>query len=128
MKKKLFRLALLTALACALLIVGASAASEPTQPAGSGTVTDPYQISTAQELYWFAQEVNNGDNDANAKLTADITINENVLDEDGGLNGGTNLRELTPIGSSSKRYTGTFDGQGHTISGLYVDIKSTSNS
>lgn len=111
--KKLFVLALTAALILCALCFGASATSG--QPAGSGTAADPYQIRTADELYWFAQY---GGSSAHAKLMNDITINENVLDVDGDLNG-TGLREWTPINN----YTGTFDGGGHSISGLYINIE-----
>lgn len=111
--KKLFVLALTAALILCALCFGASATSG--QPAGSGTAADPYQIRTADELYWFAQY---GGSSAHAKLMNDITINENVLDVDGVLNG-TGLREWTPINN----YTGTFDGGGHSISGLYINIE-----
>ena len=102
-------------------------AIEPKKPKnGNGTMGEPYQISTAGELYWFAHEVNGGKYDACAILTEDITINENVLDEDGNLNGnGSGLEQWPPIGSygisGEEAYIGTFDGNGHTISGLYVD-------
>ena len=83
-----------------------------------------YQISNAGQLYWFAGLVNGGEYGANAELTANITINENVLNENGELNSGT-FREWTPIGeygeNGEKAYTGTFDGDGHTIRGLYYD-------
>lgn len=86
-----------------------------------------YEIASADDLYLFADRVNNGVNNANvacAKLTADIVVNENVLKEDGSLNGnGSNLRKWTPIGSLIKGipFQGTFDGQGHKISGLYFN-------
>ena len=95
---------------------------EPVEPSsGDGTVSNPYQIASKENLYWFADAVNNGQTSIYAVLTADITVNNNVLDADGNLNSGnTNFYEWTPIGtSSSKKYTGTFDGQGHTIRGLY---------
>ena len=102
----------------------------PEVPDGVGTEGDPYQITNAAELYWFAGLVNgtlNGvqqNTAACAVLTTDITINDNVLNADGNLNSGT-FTEWTPIGSydisGEKAYTGTFDGNGHTISGLYVD-------
>ena len=80
-----------------------------------------YLIGNAAELYGFAELVNNGNATANAKLTADITVNENVLDANGEANTG-NFVQWTPIGNdgNSTTYSGTFDGQGHTISGLYV--------
>ena len=106
--KKLFVLALTAALILCALCFGASATSG--QPAGSGTAADPYQIRTADELYWFAQY---GGSSAHAKLMNDITINEDMS--------AATLTEWEPI----YNYTGTFDGQGHTISGLYVDISST---
>ena len=101
----------------------------PEVPDGVGTEGDPYQITNAAELYWFAGLVNgtlNGvqqNTAACAVLTTDITINDNVLNENGSLNDdGSGLKQWTPIGSHVRnKYTGTFDGNGHTISGLYVD-------
>ena len=108
----------------------------PAKPLGEGTEEKPYQITNAAELYWFAGLVN-GDKSiignsikqntgACAVLIENITINENVLDENGSLNGdGSGLEQWTPIGSYGIRgeeaYIGTFDGNRHTISGLYVD-------
>ena len=107
-----------------------------TQPSvGDGCENNPYQISTAAELYWFAALVNgdttvSGVTAANktacAELMNDITVNENVLKEDGTPADNTsNFRSWTPIGNSNNQYTGTFDGQGHTISGLYFFNTST---
>ena len=96
----------------------------PTMPGGEGTNENPYQISTAEELYWFAQKVNNGgDNDAAcAVLMNDIDLNPGItFDEDGTYTGGT-LKQWTPIGKgSASSYKGTFNGNGKTISGLYID-------
>ena len=118
--KKLFVLVFAIALCLGVLCFGASADGiTPSQPTGSGTEEAPYQIGTAAELYWFAQS---GGSSASAVLTADIIINENVLNAEGSLNG-TPTRTWTPIGSSSNSYSGTFDGQGHTISGLYTMVK-----
>lgn len=86
----------------------------------SSSITAPalvdgyYEISTAGELFWFAQQVNLGYSTLNAKLTADIDLAN---------------AEWTPIGLgtiSGETYTattpfaGNFDGQGYTISGLNV--------
>lgn len=80
-----------------------------------------YQISNADELYWFAEYANSKDLSANAVLTDDIVVNENVLDDKGLLSEDTsNLRKWTPIGDLENSYTGIFDGDGHTISGLYT--------
>ena len=94
----------------------------PKKPTGSGSPIDPYKISSKEELYWFANEVNGGNTGICAKLMNNITINDNVLNADGSLNGdGSGLKQWTPIGNNSNQYIGTFDGDGHTISGLYVD-------
>ena len=85
-------------------------------------VNNYYQIYTADHLYWFAVQVNGGKTSINGKLMANIVVNRNVLKADGTLNGdGSNLRVWTPIGNSSKKYSGTFDGNGKTISGLYFN-------
>ena len=85
-----------------------------------------YEISNAGQLYWFAGLVNgtlSGETQnasANAVLTADIVVNKNVLKSDGTVNEGT-FKEWTPIATSASPYTGIFDGQNHTISGLYFN-------
>ena len=88
-----------------------------------------YQIGTAEELYGFAQLVNNGNTSASAVLTADITVNSNLLNslnEDGTVKDGATVTSWTPIGNTSNPYTGSFDGQGHTVSGLYFNDSNTS--
>ena len=98
----------------------------PKRPKGDGK-TEPYQISSREELYWFARLVNGtlpgGEKNvsANAKLINDITVNEGVLDA---VNKGqvSDFIEWEPIGTSNiddNAYSGTFDGNKHTISGLY---------
>ncbi len=84
-----------------------------------------YEISNAGQLYWFAGLVNGTlsgveqNTSANAVLTKDIVVNENVLKSDGTLNEGT-FKEWTPVGvGDDSSYTGIFDGKNHTISGLY---------
>ena len=100
----------------------------PTPPKGEGTVENPYQISNAAELYWFARLVNGGGNaSANAILTDNITVNTGVLDENKNLASKDDLTEWEPIGTSDVPYTGTFDGKGYTISGLYFNNPSESN-
>ena len=106
----------------------------PTKPKGDGKA-EPYQISTAAELYWFAGLVNGTlpgekkDVSANAKLMNDITVNEGVLDEHKNLVSGKEFIPWTPIGTSysdDKAYSGTFEGNKHTISGLYFFNKTRS--
>ena len=102
---------------------------------GDGSKDAVYEISNAGQLYWFAGLVNGTlsgveqNTSANAVLTADIVVNENVLKPDGTLNEGT-FKEWTPIGNtcngSYSPYTGIFEGQNHTISGLYFKKENTS--
>ena len=81
-----------------------------------------YNIADAGHLYWFAEKVNNGNTIINAKLTANIVLNEDVLTAEDTLNGDrTRFKIWTPIGNI-RGYKGTFDGQGHTVSGLvFID-------
>ncbi|MGN0648271.1 MAG: hypothetical protein ACI4J3_06550, partial [Oscillospiraceae bacterium] len=65
----------------------------------------PYQIGTAGELYWFAEYVNFENTNANAVLTADITVNSNLLGSltfgsDGNVSNGESFTSWTPIGGS----------------------------
>ena len=57
-----------------------------------------------------------------AKLTKDITINEGVLDSNGDLNTNTTFDKWKPVGTLNRPFIGTFDGDGHTIRGLYVNV------
>ncbi len=94
-------------------------AQTPTPPAkGNGSVDKPYEISTAAELAWFRDYVNNESQYASATLTADIDLSEFCHAADAA----TNTEELSwdPIGNG-KMYCGTFDGNGKTIRNLYIN-------
>lgn len=92
---------------------------------GDGRKDNVYEISNAGQLYWFAALVNGklpdtelNDNNANAILKNDIIVNSGVVD--GVLAKNTSgFRRWTPIGYYG--YGGVFDGQGHTIKGLYIN-------
>jgi len=81
---------------------------------GTGTESDPYQISNGAQLAYLAQQVNAGTNYSGEyfKLTSDIRLNADDVPTGG--------NEWTPIGNSDNSFNGIFDGAGHTISGLYV--------
>ena len=84
---------------------------------------ESYSISTAAELAGLAQLVNGGNNFSGKTitLTDDIVLNEKVLNDDGTPNEGP-FHEWTAIGTSfSNSFQGTFDGGGHTISGVYIN-------
>ena len=109
MRKKSFKSALTVLLSLMMILVMFPANAFAMD--GEGTKENPYEIAAADDLYEFAIKVNEGDNTACAVLTADITL---PID--------TNW---TPIGKDKDHmYNGTFDGDGHTITGLSVDIQS----
>ena len=105
-----------------------------------GTKDTVYEISNAGQLYWFAGLVN-GTLDgveqnalANAILTANITVNENLLDSlqydaEGNISNGSDFISWTPIadcmGDNITQYSGTFDGNNKTVSGLYFNGNAT---
>ncbi len=76
------------------------AAIAGTQPGGSGTAEDPYRITGAAELIWLRDAVNAGEANTCAELQQDVEYVDEVW---------------TPIGTSEHPYTGTFNGNGHTI-------------
>ena len=78
-----------------------------------------YLISTADELRLFASMVNSGQTSINGRLTADIELNNTTGWENWGSNAPAN--SWTPIGDSdSTPFTGTLDGDGHSVSGIYI--------
>ena len=68
-----------------------------------------YEIKNGGNLFWYASKVTAGAT-YNARLTADINLEE---------------RPWTPMGNNAHPYTGAFDGQGHAITGLYVNQDDT---
>ena len=91
---------------------------------GSGTESDPYQIGTAEGFCAFADWYNGTSNNRYiyAELTADINLNEGFAFTENGYTGEGTPKKWTPIGSGAyfPTYSGEFDGNGHTISGLYI--------
>jgi len=101
------------------------------RPKGDGSEGNPFQITNVGELYWFAGFVNEtitadditvNIDEACAKVMNDITVNHDLLADDYTLNVSGEDTDLlavwTPI-APPNGYKGTFDGQGHTISGIY---------
>ena len=111
--------------------------NNPVYMDGLGTAVSPYQISTADQLKLFRDIVNGaGDQTPNcgacAVLTNDIVLNDGTFDANGNYITGASGKAVetwTPIAYSGPftvdttlYYTGTFDGQGHAIKGMYVSI------
>ena len=99
------------------------------QAANYNEEIEKYEISNAEQLYWFAEQVNSGNASINAVLTTDIVVNENILAADGSLGADPDhLRMWRPIGDTTENaFKGTFDGQGHSVSGLYFYDYDNSN-
>ncbi len=92
-----------------------------TQPAGSGTETEPYQITSLENLYWLTvQNLENGESflGKHIKLMNDIDASPTATWFDGA--GWVCLGEGDPyIGDVP--FEGHFDGDHHVISGLTID-------
>lgn len=78
------------------------------RPAGSGTAEDPYLIDNGGKLWWFANQVK-----TEKTLCARLTDNVNTECNTRVTNVSTNMPQMGAWGTP---YTGTFDGDGHTIS------------
>ncbi len=96
-----------------------------------------YTISNEEELYRFAEIVNNGSGQvgrgSTVELAADISVNPGTFTATGYntqtmepyvwydevLVQNADLQQWTPVGSASGTFRGTFNGNGYTVSGLY---------
>ena len=98
---------------------GAWAQTTKRPASGDGTVNKPFLISTAAELAWFRDHVNeNYDNvKSSAKLTADIDLSDFCHAADDS----KIEKSWVPIGNSTNKYQGTFDGNNKTITNLYIN-------
>ena len=99
---------------------GAWAQTKPSS--GNGEVDSPYIITTAEELKWFRDEVNRGRNNICAKIADNVEVIDmstvcHAADKS------QNLEEVNwePIGNTTNKYMGTFDGNNKTITNLYIN-------
>ena len=98
----------------------AQTASRPSK--GDGSTGNPYIITKAEELAWFRDQVNGG----NIKICAKIANDVEVIDMSKvchAADASKKIEELSwvPIGNDAKKYQGTFDGNGKTITNLYIN-------
>ena len=91
---------------------------------GDGKTGNPYIITKAEELAWFRDQVNSGNNFICAKISDAVEVIDmstvcHAADKS------QNLEELSwePIGKNDYgyQYRGTFDGNGKTITNLYIN-------
>ncbi|MCK5520444.1 MAG: hypothetical protein KAI81_04975, partial [Candidatus Marinimicrobia bacterium] len=81
------------------------------EPAGSGTEGDPYQITTLDELGWISDHTGMWDKYYEQTTNIDAAATSS-WDSDSG---------FTPIGNSAIEFTGSYNGQGYTIDNLFID-------
>ncbi len=95
---------------------------------GTGSEEDPYLISTADDLRQLSLTVNSGDYYSNKyfKMTADISLND-TSDWQSWVENTVGLNEWTPIGYNDNFFYGFFDGDGHTVSGVYISDNESDN-
>ena len=101
---------------------GAWAQTPPSK--GDGKKDNPYIITKAEELAWFRDQVNSGNNFICAKISEDVEVidmstvchaedkSQNLIE-----------KSWEPIGKNDYKYQywGTFDGNGKTITNLYIN-------
>lgn len=111
---------ILTTLLAMTSAVGAWADGvEPVKPSGTGTEADPLLIYTADELLWVAGVINNTitENVPSNYRMMEVRLKQNI---DLSSVCSSTKGSWEPIGNNSSRYfKGHFDGEGHTITGLY---------
>ena len=94
-----------------------------------GTEANPYLLSSAEDLAWFAKEVNKGKINLCGKMMTDIDLFGSKYSGVSSSADGSNIEsalEWIPMGIIDKTnwddgYTGTFDGNGHQITNIYVN-------
>jgi hypothetical protein len=87
-----------------------------TVPLGSGTISDPYMITSLGNLFWLSQTDSVWDKNAYFIQTDDIDAGDRE-DDDMRMSG-----FFHPIGNRSRYFQGHYNGKGHVIKELYVDV------
>ena len=93
------------------------------EPTVSSNDANIYIIENPNQLAWLAAAVNGTLPESRAIAADDFNDKTFVLTKDVELGG----HEWTPIGTSANPFKGTFDGQGHTISNLYINMPDRNN-
>ena len=108
-----YPLHLLTVLFIIMAVSISAHAQTATTPSGTGTSGDPYLIASLENLYWLSQTETVWDDGAYFRQTADIDASET--------SGWDSGQGFSPIGTQATPFTGTYDGDGFTITGLFID-------
>ena len=103
--------------------MGGAWAQETSRPlVGNGSTGNPYIITKAEELEWFRDQVNSGQYSICAKIADNVEVIDmstvcHAADKS------QNLEEVSwePIGNTTNKYMGTFDGNNKTITNLYIN-------
>ncbi|MCK4664088.1 MAG: hypothetical protein KAT68_14565, partial [Bacteroidales bacterium] len=82
---------------------------------GDGTSGNPYQIATLNNLYWISQ--NTAEWNKYYIQTVDIDAWATIGWDYG--------KGFTPIGNNTTKFTGGYNGAGHTIGSLYIERPET---
>ena len=121
-KKQRNRLFTMLLLVMAILMPYGGAWAQTKPSCGNGEVDSPYIITTAEELKWFRDEVNHGRKNICAKIADNVEVIDmstvcHAADKS------QNLEEVSwePIGNTTNKYMGTFDGNNKTITNLYIN-------
>lgn len=121
-KRQRNRLFTMLLLVMAILMPYGGAWAQTKPSSGNGEVDSPYIITTAEELKWFRDEVNRGRNNICAKIADNVEVIDmstvcHAADKS------QNLEEVSwePIGNTTNKYMGTFDGNNKTITNLYIN-------
>ena len=129
MKKRLLSILLAFCLCLSLLPTAALAAGPDVWdgstkvPSGSGSESDPYLISTGEELAWLSTLTGSKYTNYYVKLTNNIILNDGTFDQDGKLSTSATPKEWTP----AQQAVWHIDGDGYYISGLYINSDSADN-
>ena len=121
-KKQRNRLFTMLLLVMAILMPYGGAWAQTKPSCGNGEVDNPYIITKAEELEWFRNEVNHGRKNICAKIADNVEVIDmstvcHAADKS------QNLEEVSwePIGNTTNKYMGTFDGNNKTITNLYIN-------
>ncbi len=88
-----------------------------------------YQIDNGGKLYWFAEQINSGSitRNSSAAIIGNIDLEGSDDGQKAGYDGIVKDRNFPCIGVMSSSYQGSFDGGGHTLSDLYIQIENSSS-